>query len=382
MVSGILSFATAMGIGRFAYTPILPTMERTAHLDIRLAGILASVNYAGYLIGALLTAAVPAGPLQRRLVMGGLGAVVLTTALMAETTNVAAWVGIRLLSGIASAGVFVLVGGMVLDFLRREGRTSLSGWLYSGVGLGIATSGVVVRAVNTSTGWRGDWITLAVVAAVAVSVSWAWLPTAGDRTSADSARDRPTRGVTLRATLALLLGAYLLEGAGYIVTGTFLVTIIDRMQGLGDVGPSMWILAGLAAIPSAVLWIRLAGRLGYVPALILAYVTQACGIVLPAVGSGLTIAIAAAVLFGATFIGISALTLTLAGLLAPDRSFAAIGLLTATFGVGQIVGPSLGACLAGHSHNFSLALLVAAAMIVVGGALMLPLQLYSASDSA
>lgn len=98
-------------------------------------------------------------------------------------------------------------------------------------------------------------------------------------------------------------------------------------------------------------------------------------------GSGLAIAISAAVLFGATFIGITALTVTLAGLIVPERSSTAIGLLTATFGVGQIVGPSLGAFLAGRSHNFSLALLVAGAMVLVGGALMLTLQLLPGTDS-
>jgi len=376
LVAGILAIGTAMGIGRFAYTAILPAMERSAHLDTAFAGLLASANYAGYLIGALLAAAIPPGPMHRRLVIGCLGAVVLTTAAMGDTTAVAAWAGIRLVSGIASAGVFVLVGGMILDFLRRQGRTSLSGWLYSGVGLGIATSGVVVRATMSTLGWRGDWIALAVVATVAVAVSWRWLPDAPRPVHGSSAPSGSTSTGGMRATLALLLGAYFLEGAGYIVTGTFLVAIVDHMRGLSDAGASIWIVAGLAAIPSAILWVRLAGRLGYIPALTVAYIAQACGTALPAVGNGLAVALAAAVLFGGTFIGISALTLTLAGLLAPDRSSTtAIGLLTAIFGLGQIVGPLLAAFLAGHSDNFGLALTVAAGMILIGGVLMLCLYL-------
>lgn len=155
LIGGVLAFGTAIGIGRFAYTPILLAMERGAHLTIDLAGVLASVNYAGYLIGALLAAAIPVGPLHRRLVLGSLVAVILTTVLMAETTHVVVWAGIRLFSGIASAGVFVLAGGMVLDILRREGRTAWSGWLFGGVGVGIATSGVVVRAVNW---WEVVWL--------------------------------------------------------------------------------------------------------------------------------------------------------------------------------------------------------------------------------
>jgi len=136
-----------MGIGRFAYTPILPAMEAVAHLDTKQAGLLASANYAGYLAGALATAAIPRAARGRVLVVSLL-AVVATTALMAGTTSRAAWGAIRFLAGLASAGVFVLASGVVLDALRRQGRSSLSGWLFSGVGVGIALSGTVVRVAE------------------------------------------------------------------------------------------------------------------------------------------------------------------------------------------------------------------------------------------
>src|SRR5947209_16736662 len=58
VAGGVLALAAAMGIGRFAYTPILPAMEAAAHLDTAQAGLLAAANYAGYLVGALLIAVV------------------------------------------------------------------------------------------------------------------------------------------------------------------------------------------------------------------------------------------------------------------------------------------------------------------------------------
>src|SRR5215204_1132884 len=91
LLGGILALAAAMGIGRFAYTPLLPAMQQAAGLDPTQAGLLAAANYAGYLAGALLVAvAVPASARIRTLVVSDI-AVAATTALMAVTTNLAAW---------------------------------------------------------------------------------------------------------------------------------------------------------------------------------------------------------------------------------------------------------------------------------------------------
>ena len=168
VMGGGLALAVAMGIGRFAYTPILPAMQQVSDLDTGRAGLLASANYAGYLAGALLVIAVPPGAARHRILIASLVAVAVTTGLMAGTNNVLLWGGIRFLSGVASAGVFVLASGAVLDMLRRQGRVALSGWLYAGIGLGIALSGFVVRAATGTWGWRGDWLLLALLATLAI----------------------------------------------------------------------------------------------------------------------------------------------------------------------------------------------------------------------
>src|SRR5215212_6907975 len=178
LIGGILALAAAMGIGRFAYTPLLPAMREVAGLDPTQAGLLAAANYAGYLAGALLVAvAVPASA-RVRILMVSASAVVATTALMAFTTNFAPWSVVRFVAGLASAGVLVLATGIVLDDLRRQGRTSLSGWLFSGVGIGIVVSGVVVRLTRETLGWRGNWLVLALLATAAFYPCWRWLPRA------------------------------------------------------------------------------------------------------------------------------------------------------------------------------------------------------------
>lgn len=374
LFGGAMALAVAMGIGRFAYTPILPAMQAATHLGTGQAGLLASSNYAGYLVGALAITTLAPRAARGSLLIACLVAVVITTGLMGATTNLVAWGLIRFLSGIASAGVFILATGMVLEALRRHGRLALSGWLYSGVGVGIALSGAIVRIAGDRLGWRGDWIGLALLAAAATGLAMRRLitpaPAPADSTRMGTAhREKEPEGPHMRFVLAALCGAYLLEGTGYIVTGTFLVAIVDRMPGLGAFGPSVWIVVGLAAAPSSIAWARLASRVGYAPALVVAYAVQAAGIALPLRG-GAEAALIAAILFGGTFIGISALTLTLADQLAPRNSARIIGLLTAAFGLGQIAGPTLAGLLAGRSNSFAPALAAATAMVILAGMLM------------
>ena len=372
LLGGILALAAAMGIGRFAYTPILPAMQEAGGLGATQAGLLAAANYGGYLVGALLVAIAVPGPARSRVLRISAVAVAVTTALMAVTTGLAAWSVVRFLSGIASAGVLVLASGLVLDDLRRQGRASLSGWLFSGVGLGIAISGIVVRATGEKLGWRGDWLALALLASVAIYPCWRWLPLAQPE-NRPPATFPPAQSNAIPAAFAFLFVAYFLEGIGYIVTGTFLVAIVDRTPGLQGIGADVWIVVGLAVIPSAVLWSTLAGRIGYARTLTCAYLLQAIGIVLPILGGG-GAAFASAVLFGGTFAGITVLTLTLAGILAPSGSARLIGLLTAVFGVGQMIGPVLAGIIAGRAEDFTPALVVASVFVFAGGVSMAALQ--------
>ncbi len=51
--AGFVALAVAMGIGRFAFTPVLPLMIQAGSADVASGGWLAAANYAGYLAGAL-----------------------------------------------------------------------------------------------------------------------------------------------------------------------------------------------------------------------------------------------------------------------------------------------------------------------------------------
>lgn len=374
VLAGAAALAVAMGVGRFAYTPILPAMQAATGLGDDGAGLVASLNLLGYLVGALACGALPGGAERGLVFRASLVLSLATTGAMALTAARTDWALLRFLAGVASAGIFVSASSMVIDALAARGRPRLAGVHFGGVGAGIVLSGAVVALLPEAAGWRGAWGVLATLCVGLAVPCWFLVrpdpATSSPPMAAGTATATPPPPPRQRRRLALLAAAYTLEGAGYIVSGTFLVSILARQPAAGLSGSVAWIAVGLAAIPSGLVWSAVAARVGPFTALTAAHGVQALGIVLPVLVPGPAGALAGAVLFGGTFIGIVGLTLTIAGTLAGGRSGKTTALFTAAYGVGQIVGPAAAGLAAQATGGFSLALTGAAAVVALGGGLV------------
>nr|WP_255511257.1 YbfB/YjiJ family MFS transporter [Zobellella iuensis] len=369
LAAGIALLAIVMGIGRFAYTPLLPLMQADQPLSDLLAGWLASGNYLGYLLGALWLAGSRPGskplPRLRRQLLLNLACV----AAMGLTSSPWLWLLWRFLAGWSSAAAFVLASGLVLEELGRRGRAAKSGWLYSGVGLGIALSALAVPWLDSLAGWRGGWLGLAALGGLLALLPWFGLP--GAAMSVPAAPSAQMPAPRRPGLLPWLLLAYFCEGLGYIITGTFMVAMLHQQPALAGLGHLSWLLVGLAAIPSCGLWLGLGHRLGLAGTLIAAHLAQALGIVLPLLWPGPAGALLGALLFGGTFMGITALTLSLGRKLTPNRVQATLAGLTAAFGLGQIIGPVLAGLSLGQRHHFDQALLGGALAVLLGALALL-----------
>ncbi|MGQ9364819.1 YbfB/YjiJ family MFS transporter [Azospirillum sp. ST 5-10] len=362
LVGGVLMLAIAMGVGRFAFTPILPAMQDATGLGGDGAGFLASLNYLGYFLGAVAAGLVPRGAARTATFRVSLVASLATTAAMGLTDDLVAWSALRFVAGLASAGVFILGIAMVLDTLARGGREALAGWMYAGVGLGIAGSGLFVALAGGRLGWAGDWLALgALCTALAVPV-WRWVH---DRAApARTAGAAAAGGGGLSAPLLLLTLAYFLEGGGYIITGTFVVALLKASPDTAAVGEAAWVVAGLAAVPSGPLWAAVGRRIGLWRALIAAHLVQAVGVALPLLG-GPVAGVLSAACFGLTFVGIVGVSFTLGRRLSGGASARVIGALTAAYGLGQILAPLPAGIAVEHTGSFDGALAGAAAAVAL-----------------
>lgn len=352
------ALAVGMGVGRFVYTPILPLMHAQAGLSIGTGADLATANYAGYLIGALAST-FPL--LSRSSAVLRISLVTLTASLAAMplTQVTVVWLVLRLCAGIASAMIFVVAVSSLLSSLRDH-PTHLPGWAFGGVGAGIALSGLLVLAVSATADWRAAWWAAAILAALLAIPSWSLRP----EPSPGSAVGVSRRGARLGTDrwFATLFASYTLEGIGYIIAGTFLVAAIGQSSP-GWIGSGAWVLVGLAAVPSSALWAGLAKRWSRPNLLTTALTIQALGIALPAVVGGVTAALVSAVLFGATFLGVTTLALATGTHLRVPR---AVALLTTGYSVGQILGPLAATPLLHQGYHQALIL---GALVVLAAAL-------------
>jgi MFS family permease len=374
-ITGLLSLAVAMGIGRFAFTPLLPMMLHDGVVDLGRASWLATANYLGYWLGAMLCALQPA--LWRRLrvrrplahtaaVRSGLLATVLLTLGMALPTP-ALWPLWRGLAGVASALVFVYVSGWCLARLSALGAPALAGIIYVGPGLGIAVSGLAASAmvasgVHAAAGW-------AVFAALAVALTaLAWPQLRG----AVAAPPPPPPGAAVHhgGAVALFTLAYGLAGFGYIVTATFL-PVIARQALPGSIWLDLfWPLFGLGVACGALLTTRLPLHSDRRHLLMVCYGLQAAGVLLTVWWPSLAGFALGSLLLGLPFTAITLFGMQEARRLRPHNVSGLIGWLTAAYGLGQIAGPPMVAALLRHSATpaagFTLSLQIAAAALLAG----------------
>src|SRR5574343_108216 len=380
LVAGIFSLILAMGVARFAYTPLLPVMQQQAGLGVAEAGLLAALNYAGYLSGALIASLISDLVLKDRLYRIGMVAAVASTALMGLSSDPLVWIVSRFIAGLSSAAGILLGSGLILNWLIRHNHRPELGIHFSGIGLGIAGCAAAVWLMNGMLDWREQWFAFTAIGCVLLVPALAWLPapdTSSVTKSGAALHDQPPSPLFL----GLFMAAYFCAGFGFVVSATFIVAIVDHLPGLAGQGTQVFMAIGVAAAPACINWDLIARRTGELNALILAAVLQIVGIVLPVAVGGLFAAILGALLFGGTFIGMVSLVLTMAGRYYPTRPAKMMGKMTLSYGVAQIIGPAVVGWLASRFGDYSMGLYLAAGVMVLGTLLLAILKLVEKQDA-
>lgn len=361
-LAGLVSLAVGNGIGRFVFTPILPIMMEALGLTPGEAGLIASANYAGYLAGALIGATSWLRGSPKGWLVGGLVGGAVTTAMVALFTDPLLLSLVRFAGGVASAFVLVFGSAVVLERLNAAGRGGLSAVHFAGAGAGIALSAVMVSTLHAAgVDWRGLWLAAGAVSLVGAACA-ALLLRAPDPTG-----EAPPEAGTGREPLSLLI-AYGLLGFGYVITATFIVAIVRDQPATRAAEPIVWLIVGLAAIPSIALWTWAGRKLGEQPAYAWSCAIQAVGVALSVLWPTTSGAILAALLLGGTYMGSTALGLTAARHLAAQPR-QALARMTAAFGLGQMIGPLFAGMVADRTGSFTLPSLAAALGLLVAAAL-------------
>lgn len=362
--AAMISLAVAMGIGRFAFTPLFPLMVRDGLLDSHAGAMLAAANYLGYLVGALVSSRLRIKPAL--LLALGLAGTVIITAAVGWTASVFWWGVLRFLAGVMSAWTLVATSAWGLGWLAAIQRPDLAGVQFSGVGIGIAAAGLFCLLLGSAFPSPQLWIGLAALGALA-----AILPLVLSRSLATPPVVAPAVGSAPAATGAPartggLVACYTLFGFGYILPATYLPALARQLVDDPRVFGLAWPVFGAAAAISTVLvsWrLAKANRLNVWAG---SHVLMAVGVLLPAVWTSLASVTLAALLVGGTFMVITMTGMQEARARAEGQATAVLGRMTAGFALGQLAGPLVSAGIARLTATDAEALRLALALSALG----------------
>ena len=355
-----------LGIGRFAYSLVLPDMRDSLGWSYSAAGSMNTVNAAGYLAGALIAAALVRRFGLSAVLRWGTLASVLSLALCALSGNFIVLSFARLLAGVGAAVGFVASGALAATIAqsRPERANFLLSLFYAGPGLGILLSGLIAPFVLQAFGPGSWWIVWwAMTLLSAVMILPLLLTPLGARTGITDATAVP---FAVRPALIYLIG-YFLFGAGYIAYMTFMIAYVRDAGGGAAAQSAFWSMIGLSAFVTPWVWRRVLAldRGGISTTIILA--VNAVGAALPLFGHSALLLTISALVFGVSFFAVVASTTAFVRFNYPPAAWpTAIAAMTIAFGIGQTLGPVVTGAITDALGSLSYALNAGAAMLALG----------------
>jgi predicted MFS family arabinose efflux permease len=368
LLAGILALVVGVGVARFVFTSLLPAMLEDS-INIAFAGVLASINYLGYLSGSIFSVFIKDIHSKVKYFRFGLFLCVVSSLILGITENSMLWIIARLFAGFGAAMALVVGSAVVMLKLKSTNKTKAMGIHFSGLGFSILITDLVMRGVFYYGGdWRDAWLILAIMGAF-LSCYSVYILRFDKQPKNEVVKHKFDKSLFSPMVVILIL-AYFTEGVGMVVQATFLPDIVNSLDGLDGYGGYVWLAVGLAGIPSCILWMRLANRFGSINIMIVAMLLQIIGILIPTLSSNIIMNLISGLLFGATFIGLVALFMNFGGQLSNNNPVLIMGAITSAYGIGQIIAPLYCVALIEKFNNYNYALDLTA-LIVACGILML-----------
>ncbi|MGI9353185.1 MAG: YbfB/YjiJ family MFS transporter [Rhizobiaceae bacterium] len=357
---GFAVLAVAMGIGRFAFTPLLPMMQDERLISIADGGMLASVHFLGYLMGALFagyTRDWPSISLYLSLLL-----IAFSTIAMGTTESFVVWSVARWLAGFCSAIVLVTVSTQLVKRLAELKRPEFQNWVFAGVGGGIFIAGAMaLQFLMTGVMSNTAWIVFGVTSLILIAAVYTQIGTAVFETSKPGTKETATKA-SLDWRLIVPYGA---TGAGYIIPATYLPIMARNavespmLYGLG------WPIFGIAAVLSTLLAVRFQSTLSDRQIWIVSQFVMAAGLAIPAIFAGLGAVVLGGICVGGTFMVITMVGMKEAHrITGPNDPQKLIAALTAAFATGQIIGPVVAGWAYEATGDFSYPLLFGSVLLI------------------
>ena len=364
ILAGILALVVGVGVSRFAFTSLLPSMLDD-FLSVTFAGVLASMNYVGYLSGAIFAIFIKNINAKVKYFRIGMFLCVFTTLFLSISSNELIWLTSRVIAGFGAAMALVVGSAIVMTKLKLESKTKAMGIHFSGIGFSILVCDLLMRFVFINEGsWQDSWLVLTIFAFIATIYS-VYILSFDKRIENINAHNKFDKSIFSPYVILLTL-AYFTVGIGFVVFATFLPDIINSLDGLAGYGSLTWTLVGLAGIPSCIIWMNLAHKYGSVNIIIIAMFLLFIGIMIPTLTNNMYLNLLSGILYGGTFVGLVGLFLNVGGKIGGSNPVVLMGALTTAYGIGQVLGPLYSIALIEYFNDYNYALYLTSFIVFVG----------------
>lgn len=384
LAAGTMAVFSALGLARFGYSVLLPSMQSGLHLDNSQAGILASANLIGYLVMALAGGALASHFGARIVITGGLvtiGTGMIMTGMADGFASAALW---RAITGIGSGAANIAVMGMWATWFPPTKRGLASGIAVTGSAFAMIGTGSLVPpllATSGANGWQVCWQIFGALSLVIALACWLVIRTRITVPTPDLSS--PYAGTTLpltgqhngswhdifRSRAAWHLGlVYVAFGFSYIIFMTFFVKHLIAAGGYSKTSAgNLFMMMGWANLLVSFLWGSLSDRIGRANTLVIVYLIHTIAFALFGLARTPMLFTVATLFFGITAFSVPAIMAAACGdIFGGKMASVAIGFVTLLFGIGQVAGPAIAGYMADRSGNFTSAYLLAAAVALAG----------------
>jgi len=384
---GFLTIFACVGLARYAYTMLIPSMQSGLNLTYDKMGFIGTANFCGYLLSVILAPRLIRRFKPRLVIFGGLVIISLSlfgmSASYGFTMPLVLYFMVGIGSGFANIPTFVLIS----YWFRSDQRGKAAGILVGGMGAAIVLAGVLVPFLNQrfgADGWRVGWQLLSLFC-VLVTVIAAWLvrnqPSdiglepfgQAPVISCEQMIPREHKG---DGAILLRLGLlYMAFGSTFMVYGTFIVTTLVREYGFSEARAGMyWSWIGIFSLFSGVIFGTLSDRIGRKYGLSLAFAVQGSAYLLAGIKPESQWMMISVFLFGSAVFSIPAIMAASVGeYLGVHRAASAFSTITIFFAAGQTVGPTIAGIIGKATGSFTGAYLLAA--LLIGSAMVFALFL-------
>ena len=386
---GVAIEAGSLGFGRFGYTLVLPEMKAALGLTYTQMGLLGTANFVAYITFTLIAGYLATRYSPRRVILLSLLAAGFSMIGTGFAAGFASALLFRILTGIGSGGSNVPTMGLMSAWFSPSRRGLATGIVVAGNGVGIALAGFLLPLLGEAGGWRASWFAIGAATALIGLLGWGWLADSpgerglrpiGDEPEEETASlsyfpKEEVRALKRLPILWHLGGVYSCYGFSYIVYATFFVGYLVDEAGLSpERAGALWGLVGTLSIACGLIWSSLSDVVGRRYGLAIVFALQALAFLFVAEGRGEVALYASSILFGLTAWSIPSIMAAAAGDYTGSRlASAALGLMTLGFGVGQVLGPTVGGFMADFTGSFRSAFRLSAlvAALGLGGSLLL-----------